>query len=235
MHLLFQSRLGYWEATDPSQCLVHERMSIFNETSVLSTPTIMRIYFHPGSIPSTQTNRLSAHICPPKPVVLALGPASLALVVLCCHRWLAKRNGSGQTEREIHRTGTTNGYCGRFRKEHESRAKDAIQMTTQQSTNPTMTMGSSVRPLPVQQYRNRRCVLVPAMVLFMILLLSTNHNVNGDSLMGATQTTYAEGEQVNVKMNAVRSIHTQVPKGHYSVPGCVPDGGPTEYNVTFGE
>ena len=57
MHLSFRSRLGYWEATDPSQCLVHERISIFNETSVLPTPTIMRIYFHPDSIPSTQTNK----------------------------------------------------------------------------------------------------------------------------------------------------------------------------------
>ena len=96
-------------------------------------------------------------------------------------------------------------------------------------------MGSSVRLLSVQQYRNRHCVFVPSMVLFMILLLSTNYNVNGDSLMGATQTTYAEGEQVNVKMNALRSIHTQIPKGRYCLPGCVPDGGPTEYIVTFEE
>ena len=182
-----------------------------------------------------QTNRQSAYICPPKPVVLLVGPTSLALVVLCCHRWLAKRNGSGRAERGIHRASTTNGHNERFRQKHESRSKYVILMTTQQSTNPTTTMGPSVRPLPVQQYRSRHCVRVPAIVLFMVLLLSTSHNVNGDSLMGATQRTYAEGEQVNVKMNAVRSIHTQVPKGHYSVPGCVPDGGPTEYNVTFGE
>ena len=96
-------------------------------------------------------------------------------------------------------------------------------------------MGSSVRLLSVQQYRNRHCVFVPSMVLYIVLLLSTNHNVNGDLLMGATQTTYAEGEQVNVKMNALRSIHTQIPKGRYCLPGCVPDGGPTEHIVTFGE
>ena len=101
-------------------------MSIFNEASVLSTPTIMRRCFHPDSIPSTQTNRLSAHICPLKPVILPVGPSSLVLPVLSCHHRLAKRNGSGRAKREIHRAGTTNGHNERFRKEHESRAKDAI-------------------------------------------------------------------------------------------------------------
>lgn len=52
---------------------------------------------------------------------------------------------------------------------------------------------------------------------------------------GVAPLTFAPGEEVPLKVNALTSIHTQIPKDYYKLPFCQPSGGPKMASENLGE
>mmetsp|Transcript_33100 Transcript_33100/g.72579 ORF Transcript_33100/g.72579 Transcript_33100/m.72579 type:complete len:668 (-) Transcript_33100:246-2249(-) len=52
---------------------------------------------------------------------------------------------------------------------------------------------------------------------------------------GVKPLTFQDGDEVPMKVNAMTSIHTQLPKDYYRLPFCVPEGGPTMASENLGE
>ena len=52
---------------------------------------------------------------------------------------------------------------------------------------------------------------------------------------GVKPLTFQEGDEVPLKVNAMSSIHTQLPKDYYRLPFCVPEGGPRMASENLGE
>ena len=52
---------------------------------------------------------------------------------------------------------------------------------------------------------------------------------------GVKPLTFQEGDEVPMKVNAMSSIHTQLPKDYYRLPFCVPEGGPKMASENLGE
>jgi transmembrane 9 superfamily member 2/4 len=59
--------------------------------------------------------------------------------------------------------------------------------------------------------------------------------VGGFYIPGVQPKEYSPGEDVPMKVNAITSIHTQIPKGYYRLPFCQPKDGPQMASETFGE
>jgi len=58
---------------------------------------------------------------------------------------------------------------------------------------------------------------------------------HGFFIAGIAPHTFAEGEVVPLKVNALTSIHTQVPVDYYRLPFCQPEGGPEMASENLGE
>ena len=71
----------------------------------------------------------------------------------------------------------------------------------------------------------------------LLVLLSSSNNavVSGFYLPGVHPLTFKKGDDVPMKVNSVTSIHTQIPKRHYQVPGCYPADGPKMASENLGE
>eukprot|EP00567_Pseudictyota_dubia_P002602 CAMPEP_0197466734 /NCGR_PEP_ID=MMETSP1175-20131217/65205_1 /TAXON_ID=1003142 /ORGANISM="Triceratium dubium, Strain CCMP147" /LENGTH=652 /DNA_ID=CAMNT_0043002787 /DNA_START=181 /DNA_END=2139 /DNA_ORIENTATION=- len=52
---------------------------------------------------------------------------------------------------------------------------------------------------------------------------------------GVKPLTFQEGDEVPMKVNAMTSIHTQLPKDYYRLPFCQPEGGPRMASENLGE
>jgi len=52
---------------------------------------------------------------------------------------------------------------------------------------------------------------------------------------GVKPLTFKEGDEVPLKVNALTSIHTQLPKDYYRMPFCQPEGGPKMASENLGE
>jgi len=52
---------------------------------------------------------------------------------------------------------------------------------------------------------------------------------------GVKAKTFKEGDEVELKVNAITSIHTQIPKPYYRLPFCEPEGGPKMASENLGE
>jgi len=59
--------------------------------------------------------------------------------------------------------------------------------------------------------------------------------VSGFYLPGVAPYSYNEGEQVNLKVNKLSSIHTQLPYNYYSLKYCKPKNGVKTYSENLGE
>eukprot|EP00590_Aulacoseira_subarctica_P001865 CAMPEP_0172430854 /NCGR_PEP_ID=MMETSP1064-20121228/56307_1 /TAXON_ID=202472 /ORGANISM="Aulacoseira subarctica , Strain CCAP 1002/5" /LENGTH=351 /DNA_ID=CAMNT_0013177229 /DNA_START=1 /DNA_END=1053 /DNA_ORIENTATION=+ len=66
-------------------------------------------------------------------------------------------------------------------------------------------------------------------ILFCPLLTSAFY------IPGMRPHTFTEGEEVPLKVNALTSIHTQVPVDYYRLPYCIPEGGPKMASENLGE
>ena len=66
------------------------------------------------------------------------------------------------------------------------------------------------------------------------ILLFINH-VGGYILPGMTPTDYEKGEEVDLKVNKLTSVHTQLPYDYYSLKFCKPDDGVKPYAENLGE
>jgi transmembrane 9 superfamily member 2/4 len=63
------------------------------------------------------------------------------------------------------------------------------------------------------------------------LLCSTN----AFYMPGVKPTTFKKGDEVELKVNALTSIHTQIPKPYYRLAFCQPEGGPKMASENLGE
>mmetsp|Transcript_13029 Transcript_13029/g.24472 ORF Transcript_13029/g.24472 Transcript_13029/m.24472 type:complete len:679 (+) Transcript_13029:217-2253(+) len=52
---------------------------------------------------------------------------------------------------------------------------------------------------------------------------------------GVKPQTFQKGDNVELKVNAITSIHTQIPKPYYRLPFCQPEGGPKMASENLGE
>lgn len=52
---------------------------------------------------------------------------------------------------------------------------------------------------------------------------------------GVKPETFKEGDEVPLKVNALTSVHTQIPKPYYRLPFCQPEGGPKMASENLGE
>jgi transmembrane 9 superfamily protein 2/4 len=64
------------------------------------------------------------------------------------------------------------------------------------------------------------------------LLLVSSHAFY---IPGVQPLTFQEGDEVPMKVNAMTSIHTQIPKDYYRLPFCTPEGGPKMASENLGE
>ena len=60
-------------------------------------------------------------------------------------------------------------------------------------------------------------------------------NVNAFYVPGVRPLELKQGDPVEMKVNAMTSIHTQIPKDYYRMPFCKPTGGPVMASENLGE
>merc|ERR1719421_1432552 len=68
-----------------------------------------------------------------------------------------------------------------------------------------------------------------------LLVLVYTAVVNSYILPGVTPTDYSKGEKVDLKVNKLTSIHTQLPYDYYSLKFCKPEDGVKSYAENLGE
>lgn len=66
-------------------------------------------------------------------------------------------------------------------------------------------------------------------------LLLFSGNASAFYIPGVQPQTFNSGEEVLLKVNAMTSIHTQIPKDYYRLPFCKPDKGPRMASENLGE
>jgi transmembrane 9 superfamily protein 2/4 len=64
------------------------------------------------------------------------------------------------------------------------------------------------------------------------LLLSPSHAFY---IPGVQPQTFKQSDEIPLKVNALTSIHTQIPKGYYQLPYCIPETGPKMASENLGE
>ena len=64
---------------------------------------------------------------------------------------------------------------------------------------------------------------------------STDRSSHAFYIPGVQPLTFQEGDEVPMKVNAMTSIHTQIPKDYYRLPFCTPEGGPKMASENLGE
>ena len=77
--------------------------------------------------------------------------------------------------------------------------------------------------------------LVAKAVLFAALSLNLANPSHGFYIPGVQPEEFAKGNPVIMKVNAMTSIHTQIPKDYYRLPFCKPRDGPTMASENLGE
>lgn len=76
----------------------------------------------------------------------------------------------------------------------------------------------------------------PLFLLMTLAALACNKEVNAVFYIpGVKPLELARGEPVPMKVNAMTSIHTQIPKDYYRLPFCKPTGGPQMASENLGE
>ncbi|GMI51259.1 hypothetical protein ScalyP_jg5906 [Parmales sp. scaly parma] len=71
------------------------------------------------------------------------------------------------------------------------------------------------------------------MRLISLSLLTTY--TSGFYLPGVDPLSFLKDDQVEMKVNAMSSVHTQIPRDYYGVKYCQPEGGPTSASENLGE
>lgn len=72
-------------------------------------------------------------------------------------------------------------------------------------------------------------------LLLLVGLAIANRCANAYYVPGVKPEEYKAGERVKLKVNAMTSVHTQIPKGYYRLPFCQPVDGPKMENENLGE
>jgi len=73
-------------------------------------------------------------------------------------------------------------------------------------------------------------------VLLLLLLWSSSSNTaTGFYIPGVQPQTFEKGELVDMKVNSMTSIHTQIPRDYYQLPFCKPKNGPKMASENLGE
>ena len=73
---------------------------------------------------------------------------------------------------------------------------------------------------------------LPRLALISLSLLSCT---SAFYMPGVKPQTFKEGDEVELKVNALTSIHTQIPKPYYRLPFCEPEDGPEMASENLGE
>ncbi|KAL7581193.1 hypothetical protein ACA910_005979 [Epithemia clementina (nom. ined.)] len=68
-----------------------------------------------------------------------------------------------------------------------------------------------------------------------VLLAAETSFVSAFYVPGVAPLTFKSGEEVPLKVNALTSTRTQIPRDYYRLPFCVPDGGPKMASENLGE
>jgi transmembrane 9 superfamily protein 2/4 len=76
---------------------------------------------------------------------------------------------------------------------------------------------------------------ITKLVLAACWAMHASVSVSGHYMPGVKTLTFKEGEEVELKVNAITSIHTQIPKPYYNLPFCEPEGGPKMASENLGE
>jgi transmembrane 9 superfamily protein 2/4 len=71
-----------------------------------------------------------------------------------------------------------------------------------------------------------------SLVLWMAWYVSSTH---GFYVPGVQPKNFQEGEAIDLKVNALTSTHTQIPRDYYRLPFCLPEGGPKMASENLGE
>lgn len=66
-------------------------------------------------------------------------------------------------------------------------------------------------------------------------MVMTRFTARAFYMPGVKPQTFKEGEDIDLKVNAVTSIHTQIPKPYYRLPFCEPEGGAKMASENLGE
>ena len=69
----------------------------------------------------------------------------------------------------------------------------------------------------------------------LLLVAQLSHFGEAFYVPGVAPHTFKRDEDVPMKVNSLTSIHTQIPKKHYQVPGCIPSGGAKPASENLGE
>ena len=72
-------------------------------------------------------------------------------------------------------------------------------------------------------------------VIVAAMLAIQQFTVSAFYMPGVKPQTFQKGEEVELKVNSITSIHTQIPKPYYRLPFCEPDGGPKMASENLGE
>lgn len=72
-------------------------------------------------------------------------------------------------------------------------------------------------------------------MLSLIIITALLNAVNSFYLPGVAPHSYEEGESVDLKVNKLSSVHTQLPFDYYSLKFCKPEGGVESYSENLGE
>lgn len=74
-----------------------------------------------------------------------------------------------------------------------------------------------------------------SIVLLLVALTFASSVVNAYYIPGVKPEEFKPGSKVEMKVNAMTSIHTQIPKDYYRLPFCKPPGGPKMASENLGE
>jgi len=68
-----------------------------------------------------------------------------------------------------------------------------------------------------------------------ILLLTAVAQCSSFYFPGVDPISFKKSDPVEMKVNSMTSMHTQIPRDHYSLAFCEPSGGPTSASENLGE
>jgi len=71
--------------------------------------------------------------------------------------------------------------------------------------------------------------------LLVAALAAANNCVNAFYVPGVRPLEFSKGDSVELKVNSMTSVHTQIPKDFYRLPFCKPTGGPKMASENLGE
>jgi transmembrane 9 superfamily member 2/4 len=74
-----------------------------------------------------------------------------------------------------------------------------------------------------------------SLACYAMLLLSLQQNAHAFYIPGVKPLSFQKGDAVPLKVNALTSTHTQIPRDYYRLPFCQPEGGPQMVSENLGE